>query len=39
MQDLLIEYKRALKDARKQYEPFKEKEEHQLSVQDKHDKK
>lgn len=39
MQDLLIEYKRALKNARKQYEPFKEKEEHQLSVQDKHDKK
>ncbi|PRS41622.1 Fis family transcriptional regulator [Bacillus sp. NMCC4] len=39
MQDLLIEYKRALKDARKRYEPFREKEDKQLSDQEKHDKK
>ncbi|MGG0641554.1 sigma-70 family RNA polymerase sigma factor [Bacillus altitudinis] len=39
MQDLLIEYKRSLKDARKRYEQLKDKEEKQMSDQDKHDQK
>ncbi|MGE6629845.1 sigma-70 family RNA polymerase sigma factor [Bacillus sp. NPDC077027] len=39
MQDLIIEYKRALKDTRKIYQPFKEKEDVHLTDKEKHDKK